>query len=88
LQQFLHFVTGQVGLYSAGSDKPLDNPNMYSRYNRNKISIKFYEAGQETLPVAHVCFYSIDMPKYATAELMKNKLLQVIELSAGKFNVA
>jgi hypothetical protein len=40
------------------------------------------------LPVAHVCFYSIDMPKYATAELMKNKLLQVIELSAGKFNVA
>jgi hypothetical protein len=40
------------------------------------------------LPVAHVCFYSIDMPKYATAELMKTKLMQAIEMSAGMFNVA
>jgi serine/threonine protein kinase len=88
LQQFLHFATGQVGLYSAGSDKPLNNPNMNSPYNRNKISIRFYEADQEMLPVAHVCFYSIDMPKYATAEQMKTKLMQSIELSAGMFNVA
>jgi hypothetical protein len=61
---------------------------MNSPYNRNKISIRFYEADQEKLPVAHVCFYSIDMPKYETAEQMKNKLMQSIELSAGMFNVA
>jgi hypothetical protein len=41
LQQFLHFAIGQVGLYSAGSDKPLENPNVQSLYNRNKISIRF-----------------------------------------------
>ncbi len=67
LQQFLHFVTGQVGFYSAESDKPLENPNMHSPYNRNKISIRFYEARQQILPVAHICFYSINMPKYSTA---------------------
>jgi E3 ubiquitin-protein ligase HUWE1 len=87
LQQFLHFATGQVGLYSAGSDKPLENPNVQSPYNRNKISIRFYEADQEMLPVAHVCFYSIDMPKYATAEKMKKKLMRSIELSGGMSNV-
>jgi hypothetical protein len=36
-------------------------------------------ANEDTLPVAHTCFRSIDIPKYKTRQMMESKLLLAIE---------
>ena len=35
------------------------------------------------LPVAHTCFNLLDLPRYATKDLLKNKLSQAVEYSTG-----
>ena len=35
------------------------------------------------LPVAHTCFNLLDLPRYPTKEMLKNKLSQAVEYSTG-----
>ena len=34
--------------------------------------------GDETLPVTHTCFFSIELPDYSTEEILKMRLLTAI----------
>jgi hypothetical protein len=79
LKQFLKFVTGEHALFSPEqSATPLYNPNE-SAPIRDKIGIQFFGAWkEERLPTAHVCFYTVDMPRYKTEKVMKEKLLLAI----------
>ncbi|KAK3573582.1 hypothetical protein QTP86_028179 [Hemibagrus guttatus] len=43
--------------------------------------------GENYLPVAHTCFNLLDLPKYTSQEILKEKLLQAIEHNQG-FNLA
>ena len=89
LKRFLFFATGQVGMFNGGHREPLWNPNNDSPYPRNCITFRMYRARSEhTLPVAHVCFYCIDMPRYdSSPERMKQKLIQAISHSDATFTV-
>jgi hypothetical protein len=40
-------------------------------------------AGHGTLPVAHTCFFSVEMPEYATEEEMRSGLLTAINFGVG-----
>mgnify|MGYP001059680174 CR=1 FL=1 len=72
LQRFLFFATGQIGMFNGGSHEPLWNPNDMALH-RNRITIAMCDTDVNALPVAHVCFYRVDMPKYETAtEQVKN----------------
>ena len=86
LQRFLFFATGQIGMFNGGSHEALWNPNDMAQH-RNRITIATTHNGN-ALPVAHVCFYVIEMPKYETAETMKQKLLQAIMNMDDSFALA
>jgi len=43
-------------------------------------------AGSSTLPVAHTCFFSVEMPSYKTEEEMRHGLLTAIHFSGGILN--
>ena len=88
LQRFLFFATGQVGMYNGGSDEPLWNPNSMARH-RNRITLFLCDnGGVDALPVAHVCFYRVDIPRYDSADRMKQKLLQAIMNIDDSFTIA
>jgi hypothetical protein len=40
-------------------------------------------AGSSALPIAHTCFFSVEMPDYKTAEEMRHGLLTVINFGCG-----
>ncbi len=86
LQRFLFFATGQIGMFNGGSHEPLWNPNEMA-LPRNRITIAMC-ADVTRLPVAHVCFYTVDMPQYDTADKMKQKLLQAIMNTDDSFALA
>ena len=90
LKLLLFFATGQVGMFNGGHREPLWNPNNGSPYPRSCITFRMYRADNEhTLPVAHVCFYCIDMPRYdSSPEKMKQKLIQAISNSDATFQLA
>lgn len=50
-----------------------------------KIIIQPVAGGKlgDHLPVAHTCFNLLDLPRYATKDLLKNKLSQAVEYSTG-----
>ena len=87
LQRFLFFATGKVGMFNGGSSEPLWNPNGSSSNPRNRITIVKYPRS-DRLPVAHVCFYAIDMPAYASVQVMKQKLNQAISSVDDSFAMA
>jgi len=39
--------------------------------------------GDETLPVTHTCFFSIELPDYSTEEILKTRLLTAITYGVG-----
>ncbi|CAB4021746.1 probable E3 ubiquitin- ligase HERC4, partial [Paramuricea clavata] len=50
-----------------------------------KIKIQPVSGGvnNEHLPVAHTCFNLLDLPRYPTKEMMKQKVEQAISYSSG-----
>jgi hypothetical protein len=90
LKKVLYFVTGQVGLFKCGSNTPIMNPNRneIAQFPRDKITILFSDQWDvQRYPVAHVCFYRLDMPLYSTQDIMKNKLLAAINLVDEAFDL-
>jgi E3 ubiquitin-protein ligase HERC2 len=65
-QLFLRFVWGRNRLPASASD-------WSSRFTINAM-----RGSDETLPVAHTCFFSIDLPNYSSYEVLRSKLLYAI----------
>jgi len=63
LRQFLHFVWGRSRLPPEGSDK------WGGGFKLSKAS------RTDMLPLAHTCFFQLELPEYATEELMRDRLL-------------
>ena len=43
------------------------------------------EAGTDRLPIAHTCFFQLDLPQYSTDAIMRERLLVAIHFGAGEF---
>lgn len=43
------------------------------------------EAGDEMLPLAHTCFFQLELPQYSSDAIMKERLLVAIHFGAGEF---
>ncbi|KAK2560307.1 putative E3 ubiquitin-protein ligase HERC4 [Acropora cervicornis] len=55
-------------------------------YRQHPVIQSFWESantGNEINEVAHTCFNLLDLPRYATKDLLKNKLSQAVEYSTG-----
>lgn len=44
--------------------------------------------GDQQLPLAHACFFQVELPAYSTKEIMKKRLLTAINFSGGSFLMA
>ncbi|XP_074531640.1 putative E3 ubiquitin-protein ligase HERC4 [Halichoeres trimaculatus] len=73
-KQFLLFLTGSDRIPILGM-KSL------------KLVVQPTGGGEHYLPVAHTCFNLLDLPKYTSAETLREKLLQAIDHNQG-FNLA
>jgi hypothetical protein len=68
---FLQFVTGT-------SQVPLEGfKGLIGMRGPQKFSIHRAEGG-DRLPTAHTCFNQLDLPEYASEEVMRNKLVQAV----------
>lgn len=67
-QLFLRFVWGRNRLPATDSDWP-------TKFTINKLSS---QSGDDALPVAHTCFFSIDIPDYSSYEILRKKVLYAI----------
>ena len=65
---YLRFVWGRSRL-------PL-TPDGFAR--RHKLSLLHRSPADAYLPVAHTCFFSIDLPAYSNRNTMRDKLLYAI----------
>ena len=73
LKKFLLFTTEQSKIPFGG----LKNPNIYSPYPKDKITIT-HSNNIERYPVSHVCFYQLELPDYQNYETLTTKLLESI----------
>lgn len=65
-------------LFLTGSDKI---PIMGMKYV--KLVIQPVNLAENYLPVAHTCFNLLDLPKYSSKEMLKEKLLKAIQQTEG-----
>jgi len=65
-QMFLRFVWGRNRLPATDSD--------WSQ----QFTVNLLSADEKALPIAHTCFFSIDLPPYSSAEVLRAKLLYAI----------
>jgi len=65
-QMFLRFVWGRNRL-------PASDADWTQQFTVNTLA-----SDEKALPIAHTCFFSIDLPPYSTAETLRNKLLYAI----------
>ena len=66
-KSFLKFISGRSRL-----------PTKASKNVEFKVQLLFKDAPDHYLPVAHTCFFSIDIPRYSTKDVMRDKLLYSI----------
>eukprot|EP01083_Nonionella_stella_P059475 155578_1 len=66
-QKFLRFVWGQSRL-------PLTQADFTDTFDL----MPAYHSNQQSLPVSHTCFFSLELPKYTKKEVMRDKLLYAI----------
>jgi len=64
--------------FLSGSTRP-----PYGGFDKNKKRVILYRTADDTrLPVAHTCFFQLDLPHYKSKETLKEKFLMA--LSSGK----
>lgn len=74
LKQFLLFTTEQDNIPVGG----LVNPNHHSPYPRDKVTVCWRPKSAD-LPQAHVCMYQLDLPDYASPDVLSQKLMTAIQ---------
>lgn len=52
-----------------------------------RINVRFQSVVNSALPVAHTCFYQLDLPNYNSKDVLLNKLLYAIE-NSNTFDLA
>ena len=57
----------------------LRNPNAHAAHPKH-ITIARSLGGEESLPTAHVCTYTMDVPEYSSERLLSEKLRTALEL--------
>jgi len=62
--QFLRFVWGRSRL-----------PLTLEEFGSKKFTIQGVDKGDETFPIAHTCFFSLDLPNYSSVEVAYEKLV-------------
>ena len=72
--QFLRFAWGRSRL-------PKSNP--WPR----PFKLKYSEAGDEMLPIAHTCFFQLELPQYSSDAIMRKRLLVAIHFGVGEFDL-
>ena len=70
---FLRFTWGRSRLPKTGSEWP----------RPFKLCLK--EESDEMLPVAHTCFFQLELPPYSSDAIMRKRLLVAIHFGAGEF---
>jgi len=65
-QMFIRFVWGRNRLPSSDAD-----------WNQ-QFTVNPLTADEKALPIAHTCFFSIDLPPYSSAEILRAKVLYAI----------
>jgi len=68
----LRFVWGRNRLPLTDSDWNSNLGN--SNFANSNFAIKALNASEDSLPIAHTCFFSIDLPPYSSFELCRDKL--------------
>jgi len=71
LKRFLIFAVSMENLPASGKFP-----------NNQKISVRFLPLEADILPVAHTCFFALDVPQYQTFDEMRQKLRKAVELGA------
>lgn len=66
LRQFLVFMTGSPSLPAAGTSSKVE------------ITVR-HQARSGALPIAHTCFFQLDIPDYKSKEILQSKLLYAIQ---------
>lgn len=72
--QFLRFVWGRSRL-------PVRAEDFTSKFTIQRLHAAT-QSPDRFLPVAHTCFFSVDLPRYSSAEVMRERLLYAITHSA------
>ena len=65
---YLRFVWGRSRLPLTSKDFPM----------QHRISIKSHSNPDMALPTSHTCFFSIDLPRYSSYDVLQNKLKYAI----------
>ena len=51
-----------------------------------QFKLTYKNAGDEMLPIAHTCFFQLELPQYSTDQIMKERLLVTFNYgSSGEF---
>lgn len=74
LAMFLQFTTGLSRL-------PVDG------FASNKVEISLVSMSQDSLPVAHTCSWNIEIPKYSSKDIFREKLLYAMYEGAEGFSM-
>jgi len=53
-----------------------------------KVTLNNVGSDQDRLPVAHTCYYELDLPKYETKEVLKEKLIKAVFMGKEGFFIA
>ena len=77
-QQLLRFTWGRSRLPRANA-WPADTPF--------KLTCK-HSGGDNALPIAHTCFFQLELPQYTTDEVLKRRLLAAAHFGLGGFLIA
>jgi len=83
LQEFSPNEKAAFLLFISGSTKV-----PYGGFRTTRFRISRYEASTDRLPIAHTCFYEIEIPEYEDKQKIQEKLLTAIFEGAGSFLIA
>lgn len=79
LRKFIRFCWAQERL-----------PSTAHQYEESKVQLLVKEVSSRdpdsTFPKADTCFFHLTLPSYSSAEILKEKLLQAINLDSGSMN--
>lgn len=78
LKKLLKFITGT-------SVVPVEGFEYFDKLG-GKINIKFTDSSKQSFPISHTCYNQIELPRYESYWMLKEKLLTAIEVENFGFS--
>ena len=76
---FLRFCWGRSRLPAAGR---------WGSERKFKLSrLTKQGVNDSTLPLAHTCFFNLELPEYSTYEIMRERVLKAVQCSVGYYGI-